>query len=51
MNALDIILVILLVLIVAAAVIRIKKARDKGGMCSCCDQAGTCGKKPGNIKR
>ena len=42
MNVLDILLIALLVLIVALAVIRIKKAREKGGMCSCCDQAGTC---------
>ena len=42
MNFLDIILIALLVLIVALAVVRIHKARKKGGMCSCCDQAGTC---------
>ena len=45
MNALDIALIVLLVLAVAGAVLKIRKARKKGGMCSCCDHAGTCSKR------
>ena len=42
MNAVDILLIILIAAVLAVAVFVMVKSRRKGGMCSCCDQAGTC---------
>lgn len=45
MHAVDYVILLLIALVIAAAVRNIVKARKRGGMCSCCDKAGTCMKK------
>ena len=42
MHAIDFVILFLILLVIAAAVRNIVRSRKKGGMCSCCDQAGTC---------